>query len=366
MPQAIIMAGGQGERFWPLTHKKYPKYCLCFSARSRGGPTSSAGGGPASGGGGGGKRGVSLLNATYSRLLSVYKRKEIHVVTTSEHSSVVRKELPGLLKENLVLEPQRKNTAAAIFLCCAMIRERFGPEEVVSFFPADHLIRDVSSFKKTIRGAVQLAKQTQALVTVGIRPTFPATGYGYIRAGKPLRKGSKAYRVDRFVEKPDYKTAVGYLKQKKFLWNGGIFSWQSGVFLDAMKRHSPGYYRRFVLNDIPGSYRRLPNLSIDCALLEKTHNLLVVTASMDWCDLGSWDMYLERSQIDSQGNFQLGKSMVSKEVRGSLLVSENSKKPLVVLGVSNLIVVQTKHGTLICPRGRSEEAALLSRKITPS
>ncbi len=339
MPQAIIMAGGQGERFWPLTHKKYPKYRLCFQRKD------------------------SLLSATYLRLLSVYKRKEIHVVTTREHASMVRQELPRLFKDNLILEPQRKNTAAAIFLSSAMVREKFGSGEVVSFFPADHLIQDVLSFKKTIRAAVQLAQKNKALVTVGIRPTFPATGYGYIRAGKPLEKGSRAYRVDRFVEKPDHKTAVGYLKQKKYLWNGGIFSWQSGVFLEEMKRNSPGYSRRFTLNDIPGSYRRLPNLSIDYALLEKTHNLLVYTASMDWCDLGSWDMVLERSQKDPQGNFLKGKRMVSKDVGGSLLISENIKRPLVVLGVSNLIVVQNERGTLICRRGRSEEAALLSKKI---
>lgn len=339
MPQAVIMAGGQGERFWPLTHEKHPKYRLRFRGNA------------------------SLLNVTYSRLLFVYKRKEIHVVTTSEHALMVRKELPGLLRGNLILEPQRKNTTAAIFLCCAKIRERFGPGEVVSFFPADHLIQHVSSFTKTIHGAIDLARQKKALVTVGVRPAFPATGYGYIRAGKALAKSPNAFKVDRFVEKPDYKTAVRYFKQKKYLWNGGIFSWQSGVFLDAMKRYSPKYYRHFVLNDIPGSYRRLPNVSIDYALLEKIDNLLVYIASMDWCDLGSWDMYLERSKKDSQGNFRSGNRVVFKDTHGSLLISDEAKTPLVVLGVSDLIVVQTEHGTLICPKGRSEEAALLAKKF---
>ncbi len=341
MPQAVIMAGGQGERFWPLTHKKYPKYRLRFGGKD------------------------SLLKATYLRLLCVYKRKEVHVVTTNDHAPMVRKELPGLFKENLILEPQRKNTAAAILLCSAKIREKFGPKEVVSFFPADHLIRSISSFKKTIRGAVGLARQQKVLVTVGIRPTFAATGYGYIRTGKALAKLPQAFKVDRFVEKPGAKTALGYFKQKKFLWNGGIFSWQSGVFLDAMKRVSPGYYRRFILNDIPGSYRRLPNISIDYALLEKMDDLLVYTTSMDWCDLGSWGMVLEKSEKDPQGNSRLGKRVIFKDTHGSLLISSQVKTPLVVLGVSDLIVVQTKRGTLVCPKGRSEEAALLAKKIAP-
>lgn len=339
MPQAVIMAGGQGERFWPLTHKTFPKYRLRFRGDK------------------------SLLKGTVSRLLSVYKKEEIHVVTTTEHAAMIRKELHGFSVKNLILEPRRRNTAAAIFLTCAKLAQKFRPSEVISFFPADHLIENTALFKQTIQAAIRLAREKNWLVTVGIHPTYPATGYGYIRAGKKIPGKSPAYRVDRFVEKPNRRTAAKYIQKKKYFWNGGIFTWQAGTLIDSMRRANPAYARRFHFKDIAETYRHLPNLSIDVALLEKADNILVVPARMDWCDLGSWDMFFEKSAKDADRNCLRGKNLVCRDSQGNLVVSARTEKPLVVLGGANLLVVQTERGTLVCPRGRSEEAALLANTL---
>lgn len=339
MPQAVIMAGGPGERFWPLTHKKFPKYLLRFRGKD------------------------SLLSATYSRLLSVYRHDQIHVVTTREHAPIIKKELPDFPAINLILEPSRRNTAAAILLTSERIARRYGPEEVVSFFPADHLIENILFFKRTMQGAARLARQKRMLIMIGIHPTFPAMGYGYIRFGKKIVGFPQAFRVDRFVEKPSRKKAVRYLKEKKSLWNGGIFTWRVGVFIDTLKNTNPAYSRKFSLKDVVESYHRLPNVSIDYAVLEKARNLAVYRTSMDWCDLGSWDMLYDRSKKDPERNCRTSGPLICKDSKGSLVVSDRSNRPLVVLGATDLIVVQTEQGTLVCQKGRSEEAALLAKKI---
>ncbi len=336
MAQAIIMAGGQGERFWPLTDKKFPKYRIRLDGK------------------------LSLLQKTYRRLLKVYKPSQIHVVTTQDHAGLIRQELPQLKKSNILIEPLRKNTAAAIFLSTAVIARHYGPEEIVSFFPADHLIENESEFKKTVGNTLALAKKAPLLVTVGIKPTFPATGYGYIQSGKVIPGASYANRVARFREKPSLPLAKAYLRKKSFLWNGGIFTWKAGVFLSTMRKFGPPDFRLFDLKKLKGSYQKLPRLSIDYALLEKASNIAVVKTSMDWCDMGSWDSFMARAKKDKNKNSILGK-IVAKESSGSLIINHR-ETPVVALGISGLIVVQTPQGTLICKRTRSEEAARLARE----
>lgn len=337
MPKAVIMAGGPGERFWPLTHKKFPKYRLKLDNHQ------------------------SLLQKTYERLLRLYPRKNVYVVTTREHVKLIRRELPGLARSHILVEPMRRNTAAAIYLACRALERKFGDREIVSFFPADHLIRNTASFGKTIRNAIHAAGDRNELVTIGIKPTFAATGYGYIEIGKRIQKKHPVYRVKRFVEKPKREKAARYLGSGRFLWNGGIFTWRIGVFLRSMDRTAPEFKKYLVWNQMEKSYRRLPKASIDCALLEKTRNLSVVKTSMDWCDMGSWDMFHEKSGRDKRNNLVHGLCHHDR-VRGSLVVNQHDA-PLIALGISDLIVVQTKQGTLICKKGFSEEAALLSRRL---
>lgn len=329
MAKAVIMAGGPGERFWPLTHKKFPKYRIRLDKNE------------------------SLLQKTYRRLLKIYSKSDVYVVTTKNHAPLIKSELPSLKRSNLIIEPMRRNTAAAIYLSCRVIYDRFGAQEIVSFFPADHLIRNEQLFKQTLTRAIALAKKKELLITIGIRPTFPATGYGYIEAGSALAAFPDAYRVKRFKEKPNRAKAIQYLKSGRTLWNGGIFTWKVGTFLEAMKKAAPAFGRQ--------SYGKLPKLSIDTALLEKVKNLAVIKTRMDWCDMGSWDMFHEKALRDKHNNLVEGPCRFDV-VRGSLIVNQSSA-PVIALGLKDLIVVQTKQGTLICKKGFSEDAALLSRRL---
>ncbi len=336
MSQAVIMAGGQGERFWPMTHAKFPKYRIRFDGRT------------------------SLLGGTYARLAKVFRSADIHVVTTRDHVPFVREELPRLRPANIHVEPFRNNTAAAIYLSTALLAARRGPEETVSFFPADHLIADTRLFERAVRASIALAKVRPTLVTIGIRPAFPATGYGYIECGRALAQTPGAHAVRRFVEKPGRAKAASYLRSGRFLWNAGIFTWRAGVFLEAMGRFAPEFRRRFDLKRLAASYKRLPSLSIDYALLEKADNIAVVKSRMDWCDMGNWDMLFERSAKGPGGVSTEGPACIG-ECRDSLFVNRTGR-PFVALGVKDLVIVQTERGTLVAPRGRAEEAARFFQK----
>ena len=339
MAKAVIMAGGQGERFWPLTHKDFPKYRIRFGGKS------------------------SLLQETYRRLMKVYGRNNIYVVTTRPHAKIICRELPVLRRSHLMIEPVRHNTAAAIFLSSTMLERSFGPGEVVSFFPADHLIENGILFGKTMRGAIHLAKRKEMLVTIGIPPSFPATAYGYLQKGGAIPGMPDSYFVKRFVEKPDRVKAVRYLKSKDFFWNGGIFTWRLGIFMRTMRRFCPEFSKNFDTMRLGHHYKKLPNVSIDRALMEKADNVALYRTRMDWCDLGDWDMWYERSRRDENNNHADG-LYYHRGSRDSLIVNE-TKKPVIVYGVSDLVIVQTGRGTLICPKGRAQEAALLSSVLCP-
>jgi mannose-1-phosphate guanylyltransferase len=316
MPQAVILAGGQGERFWPLTHEGFPKYRIRLD------------------------NGHSLLQKTYHRLRGVYSPAEIHVVTTQDHVPFILEELPSFKRSQIFVEPARKNTTGAIFLAMSLLEKRFGGDEIVSFFPADQLIESQSTFKQTLEEAIRLAKQDPFLVTIGIEPAFPATGYGYIEAGRAIGKSKSAFKVSRFKEKPSRATALKYLRKKRFFWNAGMFAWRTKVFMDTMKKFCPQIFTMFDLSRLDSSYARLPKISIDYALLEKAPNIAVVKARMDWCDMGNWDMFFDKT-----------------DRAGDNFIFQDASRPLVVFGVSGLEVIHTDRGTLICKKGEAEEAA---------
>ena len=340
MPLAVIMAGGQGERFWPLTKEKFPKYQIKLDGKT------------------------SLLQKTYQRLLKIYPKKHVFVVTTEDHAFLIKKELPAMGRGNIFIEPCRKNTAAAICFSMLLIQKQFGGNAVVSFFPADHLIQNELLFKNTLRQAIGLAFSKETLVTIGITPSFPATGYGYIKSGKPVKGFKDAYEVNGFFEKPTRTKALAYLRKKVFFWNSGIFTWRVRIFLESMRRYSRDIYETLDINALRKTYRRFPRISIDYALLEKARNISLVKTKMDWCDMGSWDMFYEKGRKDKNKNLIYGK-VAQKEVSESLILNYKDN-PLAVLGLSGYIVVQSERGSLICKRTRAEEAALLVKKLPPA
>ena len=336
MAKAVILAGGQGERFWPLTHPEFPKYRIRFDGNR------------------------SLLQRTVDRLSPIYGARNIYIITTAAHARFIRAELPKLSRNQIIIEPMRNNTCSAIYLTCHKLRSLFGAKETVSFFPADHLIQDQASFKATLKRALHLAERKEMIVTLGIRPTFPATGYGYIEKGPVLKGFPGTFSVKRFVEKPNLKKASAYLRRGNFYWNAGMFVWRLDTFFKAMQRHCPDVVRIFDPQKPVASYKKLPNLSIDYALMEKASNTALVPTTMDWCDLGSWDTLLSKSPKDKGGVYAEG-AYHHSDVKNSLVVNQTDK-PLILLGMSGVIAVQTDRGTLICPKGRSEEAALLFKK----
>lgn len=335
MAKAVIMAGGQGERFWPLTHAAFPKYRICF------------------------EKNRSLLGGTWQRLLKIFKPSDIYVVTTRDHVNFIRAELPRLRRANMLVEPKRNNTASALVYSTFFLEKRFGPEELVCFFPADHLIQRIDRFTDTMKRALSAARRKDRLVTIGIRPSFPATGYGYIRRGKPLSGEKNVFEVGRFVEKPSRTKAIGYLRQGGFLWNAGMFTWKAGVFRRKVAKYAPEFASAFSLKDIPGSYKRMPSKSIDVALLEKADGIAVASTDMDWCDMGSWEMFDDRSPKDKEANALLAGPVVSQENKG-VFIYNDSDTPVVTLGLRDVIVVRTARGVLIAKKTRSEEAARLA------
>jgi mannose-1-phosphate guanylyltransferase len=301
------------------------------------------------------------LQGTFDRLAKIYGKDNIYVVTTKPHVPMIREELPKLASKKIFVEPFRNNTCAAIYLSCALLEKEFGPEETVSFFPADHLIQDTAAFAKTMQGAMRLARAQETLVTIGIKPTFPAIGYGYIKKGGTIKGFTGAHKVERFVEKPDRAKARRYLDTGTFVWNAGMFTWRLGVFLRAMDRHCPDFGEHFDARRLVQSYKKFPSISIDFALMEKADNISVCETPMDWCDMGHWDMLHEKSPRDTEGNHAHGHCL-HKESKDSLIVN-HTDKPVVVLGLHGILVVQTPRGTLVCRRGRAEEGALLSKKL---
>jgi len=331
----VIMAGGQGERFWPLTHKNYPKYLIRLNGEK------------------------SLLQKTYERLSKVYKKQPIYVVTTQDHVQFVSRELPMLRKAQVLVEPFRNNTAPALFFSAAVLAEKYGLREVISFFPADHLIERQDLFHETVTRALRAA-EVGKLTTIGIQPKFPATGYGYIETGRRLPVGRAVYEALRFKEKPRKAAALAYLRRKNFLWNSGIFAWRADVFFEKMKRFCPEIHNRFDLRHLKASYRKLPRISIDYALMEKVDQVAVVKTRMDWCDMGNWDMFFDKAKKDRKGNYVEG-FVTGRGNRDSLLIN-HTEQPLAAAGLQGFIAVKTRQGALLAERSGAEEAALLMKK----
>lgn len=331
--KAVIMAGGKGERFWPLSKEKFPKQLLSLTGKK------------------------SLLQETVDRLQPFIPPQDILVVTRRSLAKTVRGQLPQVPRKNIISEPVGRNTAPCIGLAAKMIRE----DAVMVVLPADHIIKPRGKFLDTLKKAVALAGETENLITIGIKPTYPATGYGYIEAG--TREKRQVFRVKRFVEKPDKKKAERFLKSGRFFWNSGMFVWKKSVILKAIKRHMPSLYQKLQMissKNISKLYPGLPNVSIDYGIMEKAKNSLLIPADFSWEDLGSWeslDRFLSR---DKEKNAIIGR-VSTIDSQNCIMV--NRKGLLSAIGVSDLIIVSTEDVTLVFPKGKGQQVKKLVEKL---
>lgn len=337
---AVIMAGGSGTRFWPLSRNASPKQLVRIVGDT------------------------TMIQATVARLQPLIPAERVLVVTTAALAEETRRQLPMLKPEHVIAEPMGRDTAACVCLA-ALVVEKLCPGATMILLPADQVITPVDSFQRCLAAGVQVAERG-ALVTFGIKPRFAATGYGYIQlAGRQdAIDGIAVNKVLRFVEKPDESRAKAYVQDGFHLWNAGIFAWKSDVVLRELSDHCPWLTQALLplaahwgtpgfdaaLAEVYGPLKRI---SIDYALMEKAQDISVVTATFTWDDVGSWDALYDHLPADRDGVIVRG-PVLAQGCTGSLLVNEG-KQMLVGVGLKNLSVVVTADAILIVPKGRSQQ-----------
>jgi mannose-1-phosphate guanylyltransferase len=341
---AIIMAGGSGTRFWPASRRTRPKQFL-----------SIAGGEP-------------LLCETWRRLEGLVPAERTLVVTVASQAGEVRRLLPALPPENVLAEPEPRNTAACLALAAREI-ERRDPSSVQVVLPADHVIRPVPAFQRSVQAAVEEARARSTLVVFGIRPSHPATGFGYVEAGELCAevRQTPVYRVRRFVEKPSLARAQEFLFQGSFFWNAGIFVWQTQAICSALETFTPALRAALAGARSPAelaqAYARLEPVSIDVAVLEHAPNVRMVPVDYFWSDVGSWEALSTVLEQDAAGNVHSGAARaVFQDARGCIAHAEGDQL-VAVLGLDNVVVVHSAGATLVCSRERAQHVRALVQRL---
>ncbi|WP_034338697.1 mannose-1-phosphate guanylyltransferase [Deinococcus misasensis] len=341
----VILAGGSGERFWPLSRKAKPKQFLTLD---------------------GGEH--SLLQATMKRLEGLTTDPDsIFVVTSNDYRSLVLDQLPELPVENLLVEPLARDTAPAILYAALTIAQHY-PDAVMGIFTSDHRIGNEDAFQKVIRDAAKLAFETRSIVTLGITPTYPSTGYGYIERAEPTMTFAEnmGYRVARFTEKPDATTAERFLSTGKFSWNSGIFVCTVQTLLEEYQAHQPELYATLkqavqTRGKIREVFPTLTKISIDYAILEKSSRVMVIPAEFDWDDLGDWNA-LERLLRSESQNVSVGRH-VGLDTEGAILYTTGGDDLIVTIGLEDVVVVRTSEVTLVVKKDRTQDIKKVVQQI---
>jgi mannose-1-phosphate guanylyltransferase len=328
----VILAGGKGERFWPLSRKHRPKQFLSLDGS-----------------------GKSLLQATADRLLPLAGDWDnLWVVTSSLLAAGVQEQLPQLPVKNVLAEPEGRDTAPAVAWSTLEIAKRYGEDAVVGFFPADPWIGDLEGFQQTLRAATQLAATQKAIATLGVKPSYPSTGYGYIEQGEQTGTfgGLPVYRVNRFTEKPNRQTAEEFLATNRFSWNSGMFIFKAGVVLQELRTHAPEIVNTLEQQGT-AAYSQLPKISIDYALMEKTQLAYVLPADFGWDDLGDWNA-IDRLLKGDTPNVEIG-NHVGLDTQGALIYANDDQDVVVTIGLEDVVIVRDRNVTLIVNKERTQE-----------
>ena len=343
--KAVIMGGGRGTRFWPASRSQKPKQFLRITGRK------------------------TLLQQTFDRLLPLLSRSDIFFVCSPEYARIVQRQIPDLADEQLILEPASRNTAPCIGLAAQYLAKHF-PDEVMAVLPADHVIGDKDTFLRALEAAESLARKDW-LVTFGIEPTRPATGYGYLERENDLGVFSdfQAYSVRRFSEKPDLETAREYVQGGQHFWNSGMFVWRTSSILAEIAASQPDLSS--VLQQINRSeedparanrlFAGLSSLSIDYAVMEHSSRVAVIPVRLQWDDVGDWRSLFDHLPGDQEGNHR-NTNLVSLDARNCLAYSREGKL-IALLGVEDLVVVDTEDALLVCDRNRTQEVKKLLKII---
>jgi mannose-1-phosphate guanylyltransferase/mannose-6-phosphate isomerase len=341
----VIIAGGSGTRLWPLSTPAYPKHLLKLT----------------------GDR--TLLQTAYDRASKL--GNTIYVVTEASHAHHVREQLSELPAEAFLIEPGRRGTAHCIVFALDVIARKHDHDEPVAFIHSDHYVRDVEGFARSFAVAAKISQRNKEITLIGIEPTSPATGMGYIERDGVIDADSGVYNVKSFKEKPDYKTAQKYVKSGNYLWNCGYFVGSVNTFLTEMRRSAPELQASFdslAAVETPGSddyqktYLALDNQVIDIALIEKAQSLAVVSASFDWMDVGSFKDLHDAVSRDEQGNYFHGEAIHDIDVE-NVYVRNEEDKPIAVIGLDNIIVVNTPDGILVARKDVSHRTGEVAKKL---
>ena len=356
----IIMAGGKGERFWPVSRDKTPKQLLSLLGNR------------------------SFLQQAVERVTPVVPVKNVFVITNETQAAEVRKQLPKVPKENVIAEPVGRDTCAAVTLGAALVGAR-STTGVMAVLPADHLIPEEKKFQQVLADAFDLASRGQAIITIGIKPNHPDTGYGYIRVGEalPPPPGVKGYktafhRAEEFVEKPNFDKALEYVNSGQYRWNAGMFIWSFVTITEGLQKHQPEMYeicqRWFQVAGTPAKlnrtlakdYPNLKKISIDYALMEHAQNVIVADGAFEWDDLGSWTALGRHLKADPEGNCAVGEFIHVDGARNIIFDArtKNRRTTIAVVGLRDSILVQTDDATLLAHKSQAQKVKDLVKKLS--
>ncbi len=344
----LIMAGGAGTRFWPGSKVAKPKQYLNIFGNE------------------------SLLQSTIKRFSGFMPEDNIYVVSGKDQAEVLEQQTPMLPIQNLIYEPVGKNTLPCIGLA-AMVVEKENPEGIMVVSPSDHLIDNYALFHDSVLTAVKIADEKDGIVTLGITPAYPATGYGYIKTAKEITGNDKIrqFKVGCFVEKPDRDTAIKYLKEGGYYWNSGLFIFKIAVFLDAVKQFAPDLYadlrkiqadmdKPFYEVTLDTVYRSLKGISMDYGIMEHAKNVYLVEGNFVWNDLGSWESVYQVAQKDENGNVASGNAILVNSKNSYIKANENL---VALVGLDDVIVVQEGNTILVCKRNQAEEVKKIVEQL---
>lgn len=332
----VIMAGGVGSRFWPMSTTERPKQFIDILGVGR-----------------------SLLQLTFDRFKDICPAENVWILTNKTYADLVREQLPEVPSSNILLEPCRRNTAPCIAYVSWRIKS-FDPKANVVVTPSDHIVTNPEEFRRVIKSCLQFTAETDAIVTLGMTPTRPETGYGYIQAdlSSSSPRNKEIFRIDSFREKPDAETAKKYIQQSNYFWNAGIFVWSVKTIVNAFRVYSPSISKIFEnmlpiygtaeeQQQIDEKYPECENISVDYAIMEKAEEIFVQPANFGWSDLGTWGSLLEQTKKDLYGNSLIGQNINVFDTHNCIIHTTQERK-VIIQGLDNCIVAEKDGALLIC------------------